>query len=146
MRPWDDGLPQLQLVCPDGRMCPMIQSTSDEKTSAPVVRSAELADLDVCLTLDPSYSTESVWQMDLTSEDSRVAVSFRTIRLPRPMRVEYPHNRDQWVVGWRRCDGFLVAQQGERIVGYAALRALAAEGLAWVSDMVVQRANRRQGV
>ena len=124
----------------------MIEATSDKKISALVVRPAELADLDVCLTLDPSYSTESVWQMDLTSEDSQVAVSFRTIRLPRSMRVEYPHDHDQWVAGWKRCDGFLVAHLGERLVGYVALSAHAAEGLGWVSDMVVQRANRRQGV
>ncbi len=48
----------------------MIEATSDRKISALAVRPAELADLDVCLTLDPAYSTESVWQMDLTSEDA----------------------------------------------------------------------------
>ena len=124
----------------------MTESTPDTQTPNLVVRPAELVDLDFCLTLDPSYSTESVWQMDLTSEDGRVAVSFRSIRLPRSMRVEYPHDRAQLVASWRRCDGFLVAHLNERIVGYVALRAHAAEGLAWACDMVVQRASRRQGV
>ena len=124
----------------------MTASVSDKKAPALVVRPAELADLDVCLTLDPSYSTESVWQMDLNSIDSQVRVEFRAVRLPRSMRVAYPHDRDQLIAGWKRCDGFLVAQKGDKLVGYLALRAHAAESLAWVSDLVVQRPHRRQGV
>ena len=124
----------------------MIEDTSDKKTSALVIRPAELADLDVCLAFDPTYSTEFVWQMDLNSEDGRVAVTFCTVRLPRSMRVAYPHDRDQLIAGWKRCDGFLIAQKHEQMVGYVALRAHTAEGLAWVSDWVVQRTHRRQGV
>lgn len=124
----------------------MTGSTTDIKTPVLVVRPAELADLDVCLTLDPSYSTEFVWQMDLSSEDDQVAVTFRTVRLPRSMRVAYPHDRDQLIAGWKQCDGFFVAKQDERIIGYEALRAHTAEELAWISDLVVQRAHRRQKV
>jgi ribosomal protein S18 acetylase RimI-like enzyme len=123
----------------------MIESTIEEKNSELVLRPAELADLDVCLALDPSYSTESVWQMELGSEGD-VSVRFRTVRLPRSMRVAYPHNREQLVAGWKQCDGFVVAQRGGDLIGYAALRAHTAEALAWISDLVVQRAHRRQGV
>jgi GNAT superfamily N-acetyltransferase len=111
-----------------------------------VIRSAELPDLEFCLALDPSYSTESVWQMDWDGQDSRVAVTFHTVRLPRSMRVAYPRGRDQLIAGWKRCDGFFVACQSERIVGYAALMAHTAEGVAWISDLVVERTRRRQGV
>jgi len=124
----------------------MKTSTIAKPLSTLIVRPAELADLDACLALDPSYSTECVWQMDVNSENGRVAVEFRTVRLPRSMRVAYPHDRDQLIAGWKRCDGFLVAQRGEHIVGYVAVRAHMAEGLAWVSDWVVQRVYRRQGV
>jgi len=84
--------------------------------------------------------------MDLNSQDAQVRVEFRTVRLPRSMRVAYPLDRDQLIAGWKRCDGFLVAQKSERIIGYAALRAHTAEGLAWIGDLVVQRSHRRQGV
>ena len=111
-----------------------------------IIRPAELTDLDVCLKLDPSYSTESVWQMELDVKDTQTVVSFRTVRLPRSMRTEYPHDRDQLIAGWKRCDGFLVALEGERIVGYVALRAQPVESAAWVSDLVVERRHRRLGV
>jgi GNAT superfamily N-acetyltransferase len=124
----------------------MTDAIRDTPISTLKVRPAELADLDLCLTLDPAYSTEFVWQMDLTSEDGQVAVAFRTVRLPRSMRVEYPHDREQLIAGWKRCDGFLVAERAGQLVGYMALRAATAEGLAWASDLVVQRTQRRQGV
>jgi len=111
-----------------------------------LIRPAELADLDICLALDPSYSTESVWQMDLNSENGRVTIEFRPVRLPRSMRVSYPRDRQQRIAEWKRCDGFLVALQDERIVGYVALSAHDAQEAAWVRDLVVERAHRRQGI
>jgi len=122
----------------------MSAPTSDIPTLA--IRPAELADLDLCLALDPSYSTEFVWQMDLHGEDSQKAVTFRTVRLPRSMRVAYPRDRSQLVAGWKRCDGFLVAVKSERVVGYVALSAHVAEGATWISDLVVERTGRHQGV
>ncbi len=118
--------------------------TSDTQTC--IIRPAELADLDICLALDPSYSTEFVWQMDLQGEDSQRAVTFRTVRLPRSMRVAYPRDRSQLAAGWKRCDGFVVAALSERIIGYLALSDHAAEGAAWINDLVVERTHRRQGV
>ena len=120
------------------------------KILAPVIRPAGLDDLNLCLALDPSYSTESVWQMDMQSEDGRRAMTFRTVRLPRSMHVAYPRGRDQFVASWRRCDGFLVALESEAhtggIIGYVALTMHAAEGAAWISDLVVEREHRRHGV
>ena len=124
----------------------MNDSTPDTRAPNLVVRPAELVDLDFCLTLDPSYSTESVWQMDLRGEEGHVTVTFRTVRLPRSMRVSYPHDREQFVAGWRRCDGFLVAEKDGHIRGYAALTAHAPEDTVSISDLVVARVHRRQGI
>jgi len=125
-------------------------SIPTSKILAPVIRPAGLDDLNLCLALDPSYSTESVWQMDLHSEDGQRAMTFRTVRLPRSMHVAYPRDRDQLVASWKRCDGFLVALQPETltegIIGYVALTTHAAEGATWVSDLVVEREHRRRGV
>ena len=131
-------------------MTMMNVSISASKTLAPVIHPAGLDDLNLCLALDPSYSTESVWQMDLHSEDGRRAMTFRTVRLPRSMHVAYPRDRDQLVASWKRCDGFLVALRSETltegIIGFVALTTHAAEGAAWVSDLVVEREHRRHGV
>ncbi len=137
-------------------MATMNTSIPNSKILAPVIRPAGLDDLNLCLTLDPSYSTESVWQMDVQSEDGRRAMTFRTVRLPRSMHVAYPRSRDQFVASWKRCDGFLVALQPETptggpmqsmdIIGYVALTAHAAEGAVWICDLVVEREHRRHGV
>ncbi len=124
----------------------MTTPTDSSTTPTVVVRPAELADLDVCLTLDPSYATESVWQMELHHDDVQMTVTFRTVRLPRSMHVAYPRERDQLVAQWKQCDGFLVADQAGQIAGYAALSMHAAEDAAWIKDLVVERARRRQGV
>ncbi len=124
----------------------MATSTPDSTFPAVVVRPAELTDLNVCLTLDPSYTTESVWQMDLQRDEIQMAVVFRTVRLPRSMRVAYPRDRDQLIAQWRQCDGFLVADESGRLAGYAALSAQAAEDAAWIKDLVVERTHRRQGM
>ncbi len=121
-------------------------ATPDATTPPLVIRPAELADLDICLTLDPSYVTEAVWQMELQRDQDRTAVSFRAIKLPRSMGVRYPRDRDQLIAQWKQCDGFLVAVRQGRIVGYAALSAQAAEDAAWIKDLVIERGQRRQGV
>jgi len=130
-------------------MATMNTSIPNSKILAPVIRPAGLDDLNLCLALDPSYSTESVWQMDVHSEDGQRAMTFRTVRLPRSMHVAYPRSQDQFVASWRRCDGFLVAIQleshTEGIIGYVALTAHAAEGAAWINDLVVEREHRRHG-
>jgi ribosomal protein S18 acetylase RimI-like enzyme len=160
---YDLVLRKLQLTSPDGRMATMNTSIPNSKILVPVIRPAGLDDLNLCLALDPSYSTESVWQMDVQSEDGRRAMTFRTVRLPRSMHVTYPRGRDQFVASWKRCDGFLVALQPETptdnpmqsmgipmqsigIIGYVALTAHAAEGAVWISDLVVEREHRRHGV
>ena len=51
---------------------------------------ADLRDLTACLTLDGSYETDHVWQVTQQQEDDQVVTRFRTVRLPRTMRVQYP--------------------------------------------------------
>jgi ribosomal protein S18 acetylase RimI-like enzyme len=118
------------------------------------VRSAELEDLKACLQLDHSYLTEYVWQMDVHEAQTGIAVNFRTIRLPRPVYVKYPRDRNALLASWHRRDCFLVATFDEKghdpeispIVGYLTMAANDWHKTGWISDLVVEMDYRRQGV
>ncbi len=110
------------------------------------VRPAELPDLDKCLAIDPSYSTETVWQMETRSHDGQMSATFRVAHLPRSMRVAYPRSPRQLAQNWRTCEGFLVAEMRGQIVGYIALTTRPDQGLACISDLVVAHHHRQKGV
>ena len=102
----------------------------------PIIRSATAADLPHCLSFDPSFETDYVWQMDSRPQEGQIDVSFRTVRLPRPMKVAYPRDAKQLNAGWQACDAMLVADDNRSLVGYAALakRSRAIDGVGARSD------------
>lgn len=110
------------------------------------VRPAWPRDLQECAALDHSYTTTHVWQMEAREGNDALAITFRVARLPREIKVNYPRQGENLVEGWRRRDGFLVAQEAGRIYGYVALTAQAEHGLVRVDDLVVDRPWRRQGI
>jgi GNAT superfamily N-acetyltransferase len=110
------------------------------------LRPARPKDLKVCATLDHSYSTDHVWQMEVRQEGGAVASVFREASLPREIKVEYPRQGASLVAGWKRRDGFMVVEDGDAIRGYVALTAQEEHGIAWVGDLVVDRSWRRRGL
>jgi GNAT superfamily N-acetyltransferase len=110
------------------------------------IRSAVSTDIADLIDMDHSYSTDHVWQMGYTTDVDEVAVAFREVRLPRPMRVEYPRNPDLLADEWTRKQVFLVAEQEGRPVAYLTLSQPPALQSAWISDLVVESARRRQGI
>jgi GNAT superfamily N-acetyltransferase len=112
----------------------------------PIIRAATAADLPRCLSFDPSFETEYVWQMDTRPQEGQITFSFRTVRLPRPMKVAYPRDVKQLNAGWDACDELLVADDNRAVVGYAALAKRGAQSAAWVQDLVITKPLRRQGV
>jgi ribosomal protein S18 acetylase RimI-like enzyme len=118
------------------------------------IRPAELEDLNACLALDHSYVTEHVWQMEVHEGNELVAMNFRTMRLPRPVHVQYPRDRNALLADWRHRDCFLVAilqdsvvnEATPRIVGYLTMAAHDWHKTGWVADLVVAPENRRQGI
>ena len=112
----------------------------------PIIRAAQSADLSQCLALDASYETDYVWQVENREESSQISLAFRTIRLPRPMKVLYPRDPRQLNAGWDACDAMLVADDNRSLVGYAALAKRAAQSAVWVQDLIVARPARRNGV
>jgi ribosomal protein S18 acetylase RimI-like enzyme len=112
-----------------------------------IVRMAELADLNVCYDLDGSYVTEYVWQMQAHENERSTEVRFDTVRLPRPMKVNYPRHPDELLPSWRRGEGFLVAadDQGQAIA-FLDMTAQMWHSTGWIQNLIVHRRFRRRGV
>ena len=111
------------------------------------IRPAEEADIPALIALDHNYSSDYVWQMELQQEEEgHVAVSFRQTRLPRAVRVEYPRPARRLAVDWGQRHGLLVACLKSEPIGYASVMLNIAPRTAWVTDLVVHRRLRRQGI
>jgi len=84
--------------------------------------------------------------MDRSFDVGQMAISFREIRLPRSIRIEYPHNRDQIVESWKKAAVILMAVLGGKPVGYVSIAEVAGPRTAWVTDLAIEEHNRRQGI
>jgi GNAT superfamily N-acetyltransferase len=110
------------------------------------IRPAVAADLPAMLAIEHIYSSDYVWQMEVQTEENQVAVTFREVRLPRAVRVEYPRSTQVLAEEWTRRSAFLAAVLGGEVVGYACIDLNLAPLTAWVTDLAVQRRLRRQGI
>lgn len=120
----------------------MTLRTSD----ALIIRAAVDADLDACAALDLSYETEYVWQVDLRDEYGAIALSFRTARLPRTLRVIQPRESNALRAALDHGDTVLVAEENQEVHGYLHLRIDHGHRVGWIPDIAVGRGWRRQRV
>ncbi len=110
------------------------------------IRPVVAADIPELMKIDLSSQSEYVWQMDRAIADNEVTISFREIRLPRSIRIEYPHAID-WTggkVGGQ--NGMLIAVLNGAPVGYINLDDGQVPRTGWVKDLVIQPQVRRQGI
>jgi len=110
------------------------------------IRPAVAADIPILAALDHNYSTDYVWQMEVKSDEGLISASFREIRLPRSVRVEYPRPSLQLNQDWNQRPGLLVALLEDDPVGYVSLTLSIAPITAWITDLAVLRRMRRQGI
>ncbi|MFN3309118.1 MAG: GNAT family N-acetyltransferase [Anaerolineales bacterium] len=111
------------------------------------IRPSLVCDLEALLALERDYVTQYVRQIEIESDENEtLTVSLRRVRLPRPTRVDYPRNRQQLLDGWSRCDGLLVAEMKEQLVGYISLTLSKLPNTVWINDLVVARPVRHQGI
>ena len=108
-------------------------------------RPASEDDFAQCLALDHSYETERIWQLSVSEKADARQISFQVVRLPQKKQVPYPYAGDALVQRWCACEWFWVAEENGRLQAYitAAIEKLTAA--AWIYDMVVAPAYRRQG-
>lgn len=110
------------------------------------IRPAKSDDIPALVALEHSYASDYVWQMELQRDEQKTSVIFRQIRLPRSVSVMYPRNPQLLTEEWTKRDGFLVASMETGLVGYACLMNNMAPQTTWVTDLVVLRSQRRQGI
>ena len=110
------------------------------------IRSANAKDVDQCAALDLSYETDYVWQMRERLSPDRSSVSFRLVRLPRPMRVEYAKSPDHLGTELKAGGCFLVVEEAREILGYLSASVHHWQQIGWVNSLIINRRSRRQGL
>jgi GNAT superfamily N-acetyltransferase len=110
------------------------------------IRPANSTDIPKMVSVDHNYATGHVWQMTLDLTDIQTQVSFREVRLPREVHVNYPRITRKLVDDWTKRDLLLLAEEDEIVRGYISVRLGLAPASAWVDDLAVDRIFRRNGI
>ena len=111
-----------------------------------IVREAKPRDLEALALIDASYTTDMVWQMEERNQGEEISVTFRRLRLPRPLRAEPPRNA-QPSLRLRPWEGYLlVAEEQGKMLGYIEVILQAERDMGLIHSLVVAPNARRQGV
>jgi ribosomal protein S18 acetylase RimI-like enzyme len=110
------------------------------------IRPARSDDIQNLITLEHSYVSDYVWQMEVQRDEYKTSIVFQQVKLPRSVQVHYPRSPGLLVEDWTKRDGLLVATMESEIVGYACLMNNMSPKTTWITDLVVIRRHRRQGI
>jgi GNAT superfamily N-acetyltransferase len=110
------------------------------------IRSAISTDIPKMISLDHDFATDHVWQMTIDLTEIQTQVSFREVRLPREVHVNYPRVYRKLLDDWTERDLLLLAEEGEEVRGYISVKLGLAPASAWIEDLVVDRLQRRKGI
>jgi ribosomal protein S18 acetylase RimI-like enzyme len=110
------------------------------------IRPAIASDLARLMGLDHSTTSESVWQLELRRDAGQVTAMFREVRLPRSISVAYPRNPFALADDWTKRSMIYTALVDQEAAGYVSLLERGMDSTVYVTDLVVNAANRRQGV
>jgi ribosomal protein S18 acetylase RimI-like enzyme len=110
------------------------------------IRHATSDDIPTLMSLEHNYASDYVWQMDIQRDEGQTSIVFRQAKLPRSVQVTYPRNPQLLADEWTARDGILVAATAGEIVGYCCMMQNMAPRTTWITDLVVARRLRRQGI
>lgn len=110
------------------------------------IRTGREEDWKACAELDITYETEMAWQMEELRGDGEWGVRFRELRLPRQQRIKPLLAPEEQVKALACADGFWVAVEQRKIVGYVAVTLEPARQQARFAALAVQAPQRRQGL
>lgn len=110
------------------------------------VRPAVATDLPRLMSLDHASNSDYVWQLDLRKENGQVLAGFREVRLPRPININYPRDPFSLADEWKQRSVTLIALAEDIPVGYACILEHSHATTAWITDLVVDKENRRRGI
>ena len=116
------------------------------------IRPPTSAEIPIIIDIDHDYLSDYVWQMEVQQEsgqkpsDLRVEIVFRQLKLPRSVRVSYPRLPSLLVTDWKDRSCLLVALLKGEVVGYTSMMLTIAPHTSWMTDLVIMRKIRRQGI
>jgi ribosomal protein S18 acetylase RimI-like enzyme len=110
------------------------------------VRRAELVDLNACVDMDRSYSTDFVWQVEERPRPDEIAVTFRKVRLPRTAQIRVPRQESGLLACWQQDECFVVAENQNKILGFLNMPIVPSEPVAHIRHLTVDSVHRRKGV
>lgn len=110
------------------------------------IRPAISDDIPHLIAIDHGFTSDYVWQLDIQQEENQVHINFRELRLPRSVRVDYPRSVNLLADNWTERSALLIACLGEKPVGYISLMSDVTPVTIWVTDLVVERRLRHQGI
>jgi len=84
--------------------------------------------------------------MDRNINEGQFQITFREIRLPRPIQVPYPRLAEALEDEWQLASGLLVASHEGKLIGYTKLSEIKEIHTVVIKDIVVDSMIRRQGV
>jgi len=109
------------------------------------IRNTVSTDLPRLAALDHTIETDYVWQLDLHREPRQVDTLLREVRLPRTIRLEHPRPAKILPDTWHLRPMFS-AMNGMEAVAYIRFTETFVEQAVWITDLVVGRPLRRQGL
>jgi len=116
------------------------------------IRPPTSTDIPKLVEIDHDYVSDYVWQMEVQHEggqkptDLRLEIIFQQHKLPRSVRVGYPRRPADLVADWKDRSCLMVAEYQGEVVGYTSIMLNIAPLTSWMTDLVVARRLRRQGI
>jgi len=110
------------------------------------IRAARDQDFKACLALDLTYETDVAWQMTEIVGEGEWGAHFREVRLPRKQKITPAYPPEVRLKAWERRDGFWVASDQRKLLGFIAVSLEYDHYQARITDLGVAADSRRQGV
>lgn len=110
------------------------------------VRPTIATDLNKLVAFDHTTTSEAVWQLEVRRDNGQVATTFREVRLPRSISIQYPHDNFSLPDDWVKRSMMFTALNAADPLGYISLLERGSASTVWVLDLVVDASKRRSGV
>ncbi|MDX9991904.1 MAG: GNAT family N-acetyltransferase [Anaerolineales bacterium] len=95
--------------------------------------------------IDHTIQSEYVWQLDLRREPGQVDAIFREVRLPRSVQIDHPRPAAELSDIWHTSP-MLTAMLKNEAIGYIRFSDQMIPHGVWITDVVVARDLRRNGI
>ncbi len=112
-----------------------------------LIRDGMESDIPTCLGIDHTYTTDTVWQMQLQHQEYRdeYQISLKMERLPRAIEIAYPSDETRLRLAIPSEHCFVVAADREsgQVLGYLAMYHDQVRQIGQIQDLVIDREQRR---